>query len=896
MRAFWFNKKKSIKVLLLVLAVICLSGCSGNQIKKELQLILSEKQKAEGIDIKYPWNYTIFPPEIPAPVFEWEDKTSHSSEWNVFISNDKGEILISDISDKCSWRPDSTDWKDLKKNPAMNNFTFTAIAEKSVKDQHPSGKIIFSFSKDSVGADIFYRAVTLPFSYAVKNVKTIEWYLGSIDGSKPRKMLDNIPVCGNCHSFPLQKPLLAMDVDYANDKGSYIISDIKENCLLKAEDVITWSDYKREDGETTFGLLSQISPDGRHVLSTVKDLSVFVAIDDNLAYSQLFFPVKGIIGIYDRQKKSFSSLKGANDERYVQSNASWSPDGKKVLFTKTVAYIPEKIRKKGRELQSVNDIKEFINGTKEFKYDLYSVDFNEGNGGESKPLEGASANGKSNYFPKFSPDGKWIVFCQADNFMLLRQDSRLYIMPSEGGAPRLMNCNMDEMNSWHSWSPNSKWIVFSSKNRGIYTQLYLTHIDENGNDSPPVLLENLCFEKRAANIPEFYPFNADEFKKITDNFSATPVYFNRAANDAISNKYYKSAYDDLDKAFQSDSNYLETYLNRIMLNLVLKQANSLKELSDNKKAMKIVLDSLRLKPNDEYFLSLKLTLLSNTGRGQEAMNEAEALVKKYPGNYKFYELLSSYYKKNNKYQEAIDCFKQMQKIYPKENQRLNSMIAETYMKADKNDEALKIVNQLLNDRPDNNELYLIRSQIQMNIKAIEKAKSDIDFIISRDSVNYKFNKMLAQLYQAQGNKRLYYFQVQKNMRILNNLYQLNNEDVDVIFELASLNLSMGDLDGAEEWFDRILAYFPNNYEALKQKAVIKLNKQMWNEAISIYDILESYYRPVEEFLNNKAIAYIQIGNLKKALEYFDKTLEVNPGNKDAQFNRNKLRAEMSGRK
>jgi tetratricopeptide (TPR) repeat protein len=893
---FRLNRGKNIKVLFLVFTVIFLSGCSGNQIKKELQLILSGEQKAEGIDIKYPWDSTIFPTEIPAPLFEWEDKTSHASEWNIYITNEKDDILISAISEKCSWRPDSTDWQGLKKNPAMSNLTFTAIAGKSVRNQYPSVKISFSFSKDPVGADIFYRAVTLPFSYAVKNVKTIEWYLGSVDGSKPRKMLDNIPVCGNCHSFPLQAPLLAMDVDYGNDKGSYIISDIKGNCSLKAEDVITWSDYKRDDGEPTFGLLSQISPDGRHVLSTVKDLSVFVAVDDNLAYSQLFFPVKGIIGIYDRRNKSFSALQGANDERYVQSNATWSPDGKKVLFTKTEAYIPEKIRKKGRALQSVNDVKEFLNGGKEFKFDLYSVDFNEGKGGESLPLEGASANGKSNYFPKFSPDGKWIVFCQAENFMLLRQDSRLYIMPSGGGTPRLMNCNMDEMNSWHSWSPNSKWIVFSSKNRGVYTQLYLTHIDENGNDSPPVLLENLCFDKRAANIPEFYPFNADEFKKITDDFSATPQYFNRAAFDAISNKYYKRASDDLDKAFQSDSNYLETYFNRMMLNIVLKQSNSLKEISENKKAMKIVLDSLRLKPDDENYLSLRITLLSNSGRGQEALNEAESLVKKYPGSYKFYELLSSFYKKNNKYGEAIECYRQMLKINPKEKLRLNNMIAETYMRVNKNDEALKIVNQLLNERSDDNELYIMRSQIQMNKKDFDKAKNDLDFIISRDSVNYKYNKMLLQLYQAQGNKRLQYFQLQKNIRILKDMYQKNNEDIEVIFELASLNLSMGDLDGAEGWFDRILGFFPDNYEALKQKAVIKLNKQMWNDAILIYDRLERNYRPVEEFLNNKAIAYIQIGNLKKALDYFDKTLEVNPGNKDAQFNRNKLKAEMTGRK
>ncbi len=71
---------------------------------------------------------------------------------------------------------------------------------------------------------------------------------------------------------------------------------------MATSDIITWDDYRREDGEPTLGLLSQISPDGRFVLSTVKDLSVFMPMPD-LAFSQLFFPFKGIIGVYDREAK-----------------------------------------------------------------------------------------------------------------------------------------------------------------------------------------------------------------------------------------------------------------------------------------------------------------------------------------------------------------------------------------------------------------------------------------------------------------------------------------------------------------------------------------------------------------------------------------------------------------
>ena len=104
-------------------------------------------------------------------------------------------------------------------------------------------------------------------------------------------------------------------------------------------------------------------------------------------------------------------------------------------------------------------------------------------GGKAEPLAGASRNGRSNYFPKYSPDGKWIVFCQASNYMLLQPDSELYIIPAEGGEARRLKCNTARMNSWHSWSPNSRWLVFSSKANSPYTQLFLTHIDERGESS-----------------------------------------------------------------------------------------------------------------------------------------------------------------------------------------------------------------------------------------------------------------------------------------------------------------------------------------------------------------------------------------------------------------------------
>jgi tetratricopeptide (TPR) repeat protein len=308
-----------------------------------------------------------------------------------------------------------------------------------------------------------------------------------------------------------------MDVDYANDKGSYVITRTGPEMKLATSDIITWDDYRREDGQPTLGLLSQISPDGRYVLSTVKDMSVFMARPD-LAFSQLFFPFRGIVAGYDRKEKKFFSLPGADDPALVQSNPTWSPDGQWVLFARAPAVQGKKSSDPGRILLTGEAGQEFLRQTKDYRYDLYRVPFNGGKGGKAEPLRGASQNGRSNYFPKYSPDGRWIVFCQAKNYMLLQPDSELYIIPSEGGSARRLGCNLGRMNSWHSWSPDGQWLVFSSKAHSDYTQLYLARINEHGEASPPVWLAHMVEPGRAANIPEFVALPAEGIMRIREQF------------------------------------------------------------------------------------------------------------------------------------------------------------------------------------------------------------------------------------------------------------------------------------------------------------------------------------------------------------------------------------------
>lgn len=511
---------RSIAVACLSVALVAVVFAAVGDEEPTVADVVAAAARTDGahLRITYPQEHTVFPPESVAPTFVWEDDAKDVRRWWVVVRDRTGTLLARAATDAPRWRPSEGDWKRIKQESVERDVEVLVAGADAGKGIASAARVHLATSTDPVGDALFYREVPLPFLTAVQDPSRIRWRFGTIDQQDgPPIVLHDLPVCGNCHSFADNGSILGLDVDYGNDKGAYAILPVSSHMVMDDAKIMTWSDYKRADGELTFGLLSRVSPTGRYVISTVKDRSVFVAIPD-LMISQLFFPIKGILVVYDRETKTFAPLPGADDPQYVQTNASWSPDGKEIVFARARAHHAERLDQQNSALVDEKDVPEFTVQKQPFRYDLYRIPFNDGKGGTAEPLRGASGDGMSNFFPKYSPDGKWIVFCKAKSYMLLQPDSELWIVPSSGGTARRLRYNTPRMNSWHSWSSNSRWLVFSSKVNGPYTQLFLTHIDADGNDTPPVLLERFTAPDRAANIPEFVKLPGDAIADIREQF------------------------------------------------------------------------------------------------------------------------------------------------------------------------------------------------------------------------------------------------------------------------------------------------------------------------------------------------------------------------------------------
>ncbi len=141
--------------------------------------------------ILYPFDETVFPPEIAPPTFRWQETGTASDSWRLRFNFPDGLPPVEAMACESHWCPDPKTWVTIKQRSRSKPAQLLIEGFRGSAPDRPlsRGRISFSTSPDEVGAPIFYRDVNLPFIEAVKDPSDIRWRFGEVSLTNPPPVL-----------------------------------------------------------------------------------------------------------------------------------------------------------------------------------------------------------------------------------------------------------------------------------------------------------------------------------------------------------------------------------------------------------------------------------------------------------------------------------------------------------------------------------------------------------------------------------------------------------------------------------------------------------------------------------------------------------------------------------
>ena len=373
-------------------------------------------------------------------------------------------------------------WKKLMKNAHGSTLHVTIQIKKQGQwVKYPTFPIFVA--SELIDSWLAYRLIEP--GYEVWNEMGI--YQRCLETFEERVIINNKRTensCVNCHSFCMQDPEKMLFHMRAKYPGTILIDGDKIEKL-------------NTNTEQTISALVYPSwhPSGKFVAFSVNDTKQsFHTTDPNRV--EVFDYASDVV-VYDVNRHEIITTPPLFSDSIFETFPTFSPDGKTLFFCSADTFpMPDEFDK--------------------VKYSLCAISFDPESrrfGTRIDTLYQAKARGgRSVSFPRVSPDGKFLMFTLSDygNFSIWHKDADLYMVDLQGKKTfSLDTLNSQEVESYHSWSSNSRWVVFSSRRiDGLYTRPFIAYINPNGEAAKPFLLpqKDVDFYHRfmkSYNIPEF---------------------------------------------------------------------------------------------------------------------------------------------------------------------------------------------------------------------------------------------------------------------------------------------------------------------------------------------------------------------------------------------------------
>jgi Tol biopolymer transport system component len=261
--------------------------------------------------------------------------------------------------------------------------------------------------------------------------------------------------------------------------------------MIKRGSSIEKVDLNREE-TLSAGVYPSLHPSGEYIaFSTNKIEQYFHAGPDR---SIEVLDRKSDLIIYEVSSKDIIHVPGTRGDRHMETYPAWSPDGNSLFFSRSDA-----------NAETPFD---------SIRYDIYRISFDPENKefGEAELIYAASEHGQSASFPRVSPGGKYLLFTLHDygTFPIWHKEADLCLLDLDTGETDIPGkLNSDDTDSYHSWSSNGRWIVFSSRRfDGRYTKPYISYLNAEGQFQKAFLLPQ---KDPRSNTSFFFSYNRPEF-------------------------------------------------------------------------------------------------------------------------------------------------------------------------------------------------------------------------------------------------------------------------------------------------------------------------------------------------------------------------------------------------